>query len=160
MLHVVIETDRLTRSEVTDLLQKVVHAVDDGYMRASIPRPGTEDEVVGHWALYDDPTLTPLIGNGDEDWPGVTDEEFGPHNPEGGDEPAPEDGLISDCQGGYEIFLGGKQLRNPLTASLIWHDRMAAEKFLKDQMTLEKFWPDAWYVNDHGNSVRIENLGE
>ncbi len=57
-----------------------------------------------------------------------------------------EDGyVISDRRrGGYSVSEGGEHLDDFLE----WDDAIT---FIADSMEHDKFWPNVFYVNDHGN---------
>lgn len=65
-------------------------------------------------------------------------------------EPDPEDWTMTDVRGGVAV---GSM------ATGYWDtfpDRDAAEAAIRERMDSEGFWPDVWWISDHGNAHLID----
>jgi len=52
--------------------------------------------------------------------------------------------VISDARGGYSVGYEGRYLDT-------FSDKNEAVKFVVERMETEKYYPNVFYVNDHGN---------
>jgi len=79
---------------------------------------------------------------GEQAWRAIEDEMVEAYGPQDGDF------ILSDDEGG--IFYEGKRLPYHRGKD---EDR---DDFIRRVMDAEKYWPNAWWISDHGNAHRIE----
>ena len=63
-------------------------------------------------------------------------------------EPDEDDGFIFDIASGYSAKLAGRHLGN-------FAERADAEQAIREDAG-GNFWPDVWFVSDHGNALLLD----
>jgi hypothetical protein len=73
-------------------------------------------------------------------------------------EPQDEDYIITDMtRGGYLVSVIGGRIHGK--DYLMFDDREKAEEAIRGLMKTDKFYPDVWLINDHGNTLLLNIWG-
>lgn len=96
-----------------------------------------------------DPSLPPGVSQRDiDDAYGYLDEEPEPMYDEEYPEPSPEDYTMTPT-GELGCMIGVGQIEGKFLGE--FHTTDDAFNFIKQRMEKEQFWPNIWWVSDHGN---------
>jgi hypothetical protein len=69
-------------------------------------------------------------------------------------EPQDEDYIITDMtRGGYLVSIIGSRIHGK--DYLMFDDCEKAEEAIRGLMKADKFYPDVWFINDHGNALLL-----